>query len=274
MKKFLKKHRYWLLRRLTQFTILGLFMLGAMGKSKILTGNYSGSLLFERIPLTDPLITLQSFASGYVPLWQSLLGTLLVGTVYVLIGSRVFCGWVCPMNLVTDFAFWCRQKLGIRQQGKLSRSWRYGLLFGILVGTLLSGSMFWVWIDPVASLGRGIIYGVTASLWTTLAIFLFDLFVIERGWCGHLCPLGALYGVIGAKGILRVKVKDREKCTRCMDCFKVCPEQEILRLPLLGKKEDATMVLSQDCTTCGQCIEICEENVLCFASRFQLKHKE
>ncbi len=31
----------------------------------ILHGNYSSSLLLDTVPLTDPLITLESLASGY-----------------------------------------------------------------------------------------------------------------------------------------------------------------------------------------------------------------
>jgi hypothetical protein len=30
-----------------------------------------------------------------------------------------------------------------------------------------------------------------------LAVFLFDLFVMRHGWCGHLCPVGAFYSLIG-----------------------------------------------------------------------------
>ena len=37
-----------------------------------------------------------------------------------------------------------------------------------------------------------------------LAAVLFDLLVVEHGWCGHLCPLGALYSVVGSKGALTV----------------------------------------------------------------------
>lgn len=33
----------------------------------ILHGNYSSSLLFDTVPLTDPLMTLQSLASGHLP---------------------------------------------------------------------------------------------------------------------------------------------------------------------------------------------------------------
>lgn len=40
----------------------------------ILHGNYSSSLLFDTVPLTDPLMTLQSLASGHLPATVALTG--------------------------------------------------------------------------------------------------------------------------------------------------------------------------------------------------------
>jgi ferredoxin-type protein NapH len=44
---------------------------------------------------------------------------------------------------------------------------------------------------------REIIFGLGLG-WTALVgLFLFDWLVVKHGWCGHLCPLGAFYSVIG-----------------------------------------------------------------------------
>lgn len=55
-----KSHRWLLLRRLSQFLILAMFLSGPWLGVWILHGNYSSSLLLDAIPFTDPLITLQS----------------------------------------------------------------------------------------------------------------------------------------------------------------------------------------------------------------------
>ncbi|RRD40314.1 4Fe-4S dicluster domain-containing protein, partial [Tessaracoccus sp. OH4464_COT-324] len=108
---------------------------------------------------------------------------------------------------------------------------------------------------------RALIYGLGATTWLILAVFLFDLFIVEHGWCGHLCPIGASYGVIGAKSLLRIKVIDRKKCDNCMDCYNVCPEPQVLRAPLHGKNNESQLVLSKDCISCGRCIDVCAEKV-------------
>lgn len=60
-----RSHRFLLLRRLTQFGVLGLFLLGPLADLWILKGNLSSSLLLETVPLADPLTLLQSVAAGH-----------------------------------------------------------------------------------------------------------------------------------------------------------------------------------------------------------------
>lgn len=261
-------NRFLLLRRLSQFSILAMFLSGPLFNVWILKGNYSGSLLLDTVPLTDPLITLESLASGFLPSLTSLIGVVIVITFYAIVGSKVFCGWCCPLNVVTDSAAWLRRKLGWRQTLKLSRNLRYWLLALILIGSAISGTLLWEWLNPVAALGRGLIFGFGAGIWLIVAVFVFDLLVVEHGWCGHLCPIGATYGVIGAKGIIRVKVIDRQRCDNCMDCYNVCPEPQVLRSPLHGKKDESQLVLSKDCISCGRCLDVCAENVFKFSTRF------
>lgn len=48
----------------------------------ILHGNYSSSLLLDAIPFTDPLITLQSLASGHLPATVALTGAAIITVLY------------------------------------------------------------------------------------------------------------------------------------------------------------------------------------------------
>ena len=103
------------------------------------------------------------------------------------------------------------------------------ILAVILVGSAITGTLLWEWINPVAALGRIFVFGTGATLWLVAVIFLFDLLVAEHGWCGHLCPIGAIYGVIGAKSLIKINVIDRDRCDRCMDCYNVCPEPQVFK---------------------------------------------
>lgn len=262
-------YRFLILRRLSQLSIILMFLSGPMWNVWILKGNYSGSLLLDTVPMTDPLMTTEVLATGSRPEWTVLVGALIIVAFYGIVGSKLFCSWVCPMNMVTDTAAWLRRKLGIRQSAKIPRNLRYVILAVILVGSAISGTLLWEWINPVAALGRVFVFGLGATLWLVLVVFLFDLLVAEHGWCGHLCPIGATYALIGAKSLIKVKVVDRNRCDNCMDCYNVCPEPQVLRVPLHGKPEESTVILSKDCITCGRCIDVCAENVFAFGTRFQ-----
>jgi ferredoxin-type protein NapH len=95
-------------------------------------------------------------------------------------------------------AGWLRDRLGIKGGSSLSRNTRYWILGMTLVGSALTGVVLWELINPISMLHRGLIFGLGTAWTVVIAIFLFDLFVMTRGWCGRLCPVGAFYSLIGA----------------------------------------------------------------------------
>ncbi|HHG3599714.1 TPA: quinol dehydrogenase ferredoxin subunit NapH [Vibrio parahaemolyticus] len=262
-----RAHRFLVLRRLCQLTIIALFMAGpTLG---VLTGNLSSSMLFDTVPLSDPLIVLQALATGHIPEFNALLGVVIVVVFYAMLAPRAFCAWVCPLNIVTDLAAWLRRKLKIKASYRWPPAIRYWLIPVLMLGSALSGAILWTWLDPVAALHRGLVFGMGAG-WVLIAlVFVLDLLLVEHGWCGHLCPLGSTYGVIGRKSLLRVTAVRREDCTKCMDCFYVCPEPEVLRQPL---KEGDRRVMDQNCISCGRCLDVCPEHVFEFKNRLNVKN--
>lgn len=277
-------HRFLLLRRLSQLVVLALFLAGPAFGVWILRGNYSSSKLFGAIPFTDPLLMLQSLLTGYWPHLTALLGAVIVLVLYGVLAGRLYCSWVCPFNPISDLAAWMRRKLGIRTNVNLSNRLRYFILIAVLVGSAVSGVVVWEWLNPISAVGRGLIYtagqsvtlesigrvlffGFGAGIWLILAIFLFDLFVLKNGWCGHLCPVGALYGAVGRKGLVHIAADKRAACSKCMDCIHVCPEPHVLTTPLFGK-QDNHLILNQECTRCGRCIDVCSEKVFSIKARF------
>ncbi|WED29927.1 quinol dehydrogenase ferredoxin subunit NapH [Vibrio sp. DW001] len=262
-------YRFLILRRLCQFSVIGLFIMGPTWG--VLEGNLSSSVLLGTVPMSDPLLLLQTMATGYWPETTAILGGIIVAGFYAVAGPRMFCGWVCPMNLVTDLAAWMRRKTGLKASYQWPSSLRYWLLAAILIGSAVSGTLLWTWLDPVSALHRGIIFGFGAGSVLILLVFLIDLLLVEHAWCGHLCPLGATYGVIGRYSLMRVTATNREQCNNCMDCYNVCPEPKILRQPL---KEGDRKIMSQDCISCGRCIDVCAEKVFEFRIRTGAKYEE
>lgn len=268
-KGWLRAHKWLILRRLSQFGILALFMLGPLAGIWIVKGNLNFSYTLGVLPLTDPYVALQSLATGHVPETLGLIGVAIVVGFYMLVGGRVYCSWVCPVNIVTDAAGWLRDRLGIKGSVHLSRQTRFWILGMTLVGSVLTGVVLWELINPISMLHRGLIFGLGAAWSVVLAIFLFDLFVMSRGWCGRLCPVGAFYSLLGRWSPVRVAAPQRRACNDCMDCFEVCPEPQVIRPALKGEAQGlGPVILAADCTNCGRCIDVCSKEVFSFGLRF------
>lgn len=265
-------HKYLLLRRVSQIGILTLFLLGPLYNIWIIKGNLSSSLLLDTVPMTDPFMLVQAFAAGHIPELTAIIGALIVVSFYFIFGGRVFCSWVCPVNIVTDSAHWLRRKLKIRTSTKMSRKTRYWVLAMSCVLPIILGTMAWELINPVSMLHRGIIFGMGLGWIVIVAIFLFDLLLTEHGWCGHLCPLGAFYNLVGRYSPVKVSAYQRENCDKCMDCFTVCPEPEVLKMPLFGESKGfKPMISSADCTNCARCIDVCSQDVFKITTRLPIK---
>ena len=258
-------HRWLLARRASQLLFLALFLSGPLLGVWIAKGTLSSSLTLGVLPLSDPFIALQSLVAGHVPETAVLLGAVLVLAAYGLLHGRLYCSWVCPVNVVTDGAAALRRRLGWREGVKLDRRLRFVALAGVLLASAFGGVIAWELVNPVTMLHRGLVFG-SALAWTVVAaIFLFDLGVAPRGWCGHLCPVGAFYGQIGRWGRVRVSAPKRAACDDCMDCYQVCPEPHVITPSLHDKDSDA--ILSPDCTACGRCVDVCPQSVFVLGAR-------
>jgi ferredoxin-type protein NapH len=266
-KGWLAAHKWLILRRVSQISILLLFLVGPLFKLWIVKGNLNYSYTLDVLPLADPYLLLQSVLAGSLPEKLALIGVVIVLLFYLLVGGRTYCSFVCPVNLVTDLANWLRARLGLKGGAHLSRATRYWILAATLVTAAVTSTIAWEMVNPVSMLHRGLIFGMGFAWAIILAIFLFDLFVMRHGWCGHLCPVGAFYSLIGKLSWLRVKLPNRAACNDCMDCFAVCPEQQVIRPALKGIDGTPPVILEANCTNCGRCIDVCSKDVFSFGSR-------
>lgn len=265
---WLVRQRWLLLRRASQLAILALFVAGPWLGVWVLKGNLSASLILDTVPLTDPLLALQSMLAGHWPYVTALTGAAIVLAFYLLVGGRVFCSWVCPVNLVADAAAWLRRRLGIKTGRAPDADTRLWLLAGMLAAAAVSGTLVWEWVNPVSLLHRALIFGLWGSLLPIAGIFLYDLLIANHGWCGHVCPVGAFYGLLGRMALIRVSAARRDACDDCMDCFVVCPEPQVIRPALKRAGQSHPLILAGDCTNCGRCIDVCDRQVFKMTHRF------
>ncbi|MEK9146545.1 MAG: quinol dehydrogenase ferredoxin subunit NapH [Elusimicrobiota bacterium] len=269
VKGWLAAHQWLLARRATQFAVPALFLAGPWLGYWIVKGNLNYSLTLGVLPLADPYVLLQSLVAGHSPERNALVGAAVILIAYFVVGGRTYCAWVCPVNVVTDAAHWLRARLGVRGGATMSRSTRYWILAMTLALAWITGSIAWELVNPVSMLHRGIIFGIGAGWTVIVAVFLLDLFVAQRAWCGHLCPVGAFYSAVGRFSPLRIVAVRREQCDDCADCYAVCPEPQVIKPALKGADDGiGPVILSPHCTNCGRCIDVCSKQVFAFGARF------
>lgn len=264
-------HRFLLLRRLAQLSVFALFLLGPLAGLWIVKGNLSASLTLGVLPLTDPFVLAQTLAARHAPELTALTGAAIVLAFYALVGGRVFCSWVCPVNVVTDVAAWLRRRAHITSGRAPRGGLRYWLLGAVLVASALAGQAVWESVNPVSLTQRALIFGGTLAWGAAAAVFLFDLLVAPRGWCGHLCPVGAAYALIGSRSLLRVSAAHSSRCNDCADCYAVCPEPQVIVMPLKGKAGASPVITDRECSNCGRCIDVCGPDVFRFTHRFDTR---
>jgi NapH/MauN family ferredoxin-type protein len=133
-------------------------------------------------------------------------GTVLV--LWLLLGGRTFCSWVCPYHLLAEWAEKHPPLAGEEEAGHdqaIDRRLRTGswLVFAAACGR---HRLHRVRVDfahrhpfPRADLRPGL-----ALLWV-LALLVFEVFFSRRAWCRYACPIGLTYGVVGIFSPVRVK---------------------------------------------------------------------
>ena len=270
MNKILK-YKFLILRRISQLTILFLYFAANAYGWKIVVGNLSFSKLFDKIPLTDPYAFLQMLFAGAVISSDLIAGVIIILLFYAIIGGRAYCSWVCPVNLITDFAAWVRRITHHEKDNLISamkiRKFRYAFLVVMLIFSAIIGAAAFEFISPIGIFTRGVAFTFGFGWVWLLTIFIFDAFVLKNGWCGHICPVGAMYSLVGSKSLIRV-YHTKENCTNCGECLKICPESQVLS-PVINKKSD--FITGIECTECGRCIEVCNDNALKFSLRNYIK---
>ncbi len=266
----IKNIKFLLARRVVQISLMLLYFLGNAYGFSALKGTFGASLLFGVIPLSDPYTIIQVLFSGFILGADVLLGGVIIVIFYGVFAGRGFCSWVCPVNMITDLANYTRRKLSL--DGKevkykfLKRSSRYWIMSMSFVVSAILGMAAFEFFSPITIMQRGIIFGFGMGFFVLVGIFLFDLFGVKNGWCGHLCPLGAFYSIAGSKSLIAIK-HNVENCTKCMECKVVCPESDVLSII----SKNSGYITDMECTNCGRCVDVCNDEALHFGIRGLLK---
>ncbi|MDD6253700.1 MAG: 4Fe-4S binding protein [Bacteroidales bacterium] len=130
---------------------------------------------------------------------QIMMGIVLAAAVVLF--SKLFCGYVCPLGTVQDLLAKLRRTIGIKgieiQNGSVAdvllRIVKYVILFWVFYMTATASELFCKNLDPYYAVATGFKGEIT--LWMSIITVLIVIvcgFLMKSFWCKYLCPLGAI----------------------------------------------------------------------------------
>ncbi len=231
----------------------------------------------------DPLAAIGTALTTHT-LYRPLLWAIVTIILTIILG-RFFCGWVCPFGAMHHFVgFLGNRKKSLSQKVQLNKyrkaqcikyiililflamaafpSVDAALQTGLLDPIPLVTRSFNLLLLPILDRSAGF---VSATLrfyegaWLLLAIFLAAVLlnlVIPRFYCRFICPLGALFGIIGRFAIWRIG-KTQKECIDCKLCEHSCE----------GGCEPAGKIRISECVLCFNCREDCKHRLIGYQTR-------
>lgn len=239
-----------IIRHLIQYTALVIMILPIYFSGTIWFGTYiSGDLL--GIELTDPFTAVEIMLASKM-FWLPLLISAIPLAVIAIFFGRVFCSYVCPLNTILEL-------IPVNKKIELKNKMLpvYSMLTILVVSTLISFPIFNA-VSPVYTLMRVILFGVGAEIIIVLLAVGAGFIWGKKIWCRTLCPVGAMYGLLGMKKRLVVDI-DYSKCIECGKCSMECT------MGLIPNSKDSGYKFS--CTNCGDCVSACNQKAISYKLR-------
>ncbi|MCG8337854.1 MAG: 4Fe-4S binding protein [Proteobacteria bacterium] len=229
-------------------------------------GNFL-SFRFFMIPLADPLAVLQIFLKNNYLSADLIIGAAIALVLAAILGT-VFCSWICPFGLFSEWAHMFSRRWKKKRKSKKSGynisgfKMKSGLFIIGIIGFLVFSTtpvlnqlslpawysrifQFWFeqWHVSLAILGLG-------------SILIIEVLMGRRLWCRYICPQSVLITLAKQVNPRRMRVcYDTEKClcrqTTNHPCHKACS---------LGfDPKNVNRWMETDCTNCGECITACKK---------------
>ena len=234
-------------RRVVQFGFLSLTLIGVF----VFRGNAERWCPFGGVEAlytytTEGNLTCSLAVSNFYILAGVLIITLLL--------RRAFCGYMCPVGIISEWLQRGATRLGVRSarvSGRLDRSLsvlKYPVLAVILYFTYRTSELVLRGYDPCYALISRHGEDITFWAYAVAGAVAVGSLAVALPFCRWLCPLAAVLNPLSRFGLARVK-RDEGACLDCGHCSEVCPMA--IQVNRVGQ------VTASRCLSCMSCVDTC-----------------
>jgi polyferredoxin len=206
---------------------------------------------------------------------QIVMGLLLF--VAVLIFSKLFCSFLCPVGTFTEWLSKLGKKLKIRitltgWMDLVLRFMKYALLFITFYFTLQSNELFCKKYDPYYAVVTG--FSTDVVVWyavIALVLLFLGSVVIRMFWCKYICPLGALSNIFKFAGFFVIvlvawiiALRLGVQISYIWPLAIVCLGGFIIEVVRLKSSLFPVVKITRNeptCTSCNKCTKVCHQAI-------------
>lgn len=238
-------------RRIVQLLAFALLVLPLIwSANSVWFGTYLSSQA-AGFALTDLLAAIEVMLAGKM-FWWPLVGSMMPLLIATLLLGRVFCSWICPLNTVFELA----ASIKPPRVRRTRNGWMpFRILVLFLLAALLTSLPLFTILSPIGILSRAVAFGSGLELLFVVSLVALEWLYDRKAWCRNLCPVGALYGLLGKWRLVMIGI-DRANCLNCHKCKNACTMQ----VDVGSRKPLAQLT----CTNCGDCVDACAAKAVYF----------
>ncbi len=268
-------------RRISQIFFFGLFVwfciVSSLGENINQLRGWPINMFLHMDPLVS-VATILTTHTLYAPLILSLAVVILT-----IIFGRFFCGWVCPFGAIHQFVSHIAHnrkpaakqiKLNDYSKGQNTKYYILILFLTMAAIPMAGASLQTGLLDPIPLVTRSfnlllipvidrpfnfssLMDRFYDGAWFVLLVFallvMMNLYK-PRFFCRYICPLGALFAILGRFSIWRIGKNNQQKCTNCKLCDKNCQ----------GGCEPADKIKISECLLCFNCRDNCKDGLISY----------